>query len=97
MRRMLVLFATVVILLGSSCAYTSIRSPLDTDINRTDLGTKTGRASNYSLMWLFAWGDASYAKAARNGDIKLMKHADQELQQYFFGLYIRQTTIVYGD
>jgi hypothetical protein len=79
------------------CAYTNIRSPLDTGLERTELGTKKGTASNYSLLWLVAWGDASYAKAAENGDIKVMRHSDQELQQYLFGTFVKQTTIVYGD
>ncbi len=79
------------------CAYTNVRSPLDTGLDRTELGTKRGTSSNYAILWLFAWGDASYAKAARNGGIKVMRHSDQELQQYLFGTFVKQTTIVYGD
>jgi hypothetical protein len=79
------------------CAYTNIRSPLDTGLEKTELGTKCGTSSNYAVLWLFAWGDASYAKAAKNGGIKVMRHSDQELKQYFFGMFVKQSTIVYGD
>lgn len=95
--------ATVLLIIALSvgglggCAYTNIRSPLDTSLERTELGSKQGTSSNYSLLWLVAWGDASYAKAAKNGDIKIMRHSDQELKQYFFGMFVKQTTIVYGD
>ena len=81
----------------TGCAYTNIRTPLDTGLDNTELGTKVGMSSNYGLFWLFAWGDASYAKAAKDGGIKTMKHSDQELKQYAFGLFVKQTTIVYGD
>lgn len=81
----------------SGCAYTNIRTPLDTSLESTELGKKVGYSSNYGLLWLFAWGDASYAKAAKDGNITVMKHSDRELKQYAFGIFVKQTTIVYGD
>jgi len=81
----------------SGCAYVDIRTPFDTDLNKTDLGSKKGIATAYSLLWLVSWGDASYAAAARNGDITVLKHADQEMQQILLGLYTRWRVVVYGD
>jgi hypothetical protein len=65
-------------------------------LDNTELGDRIGESSSYSLLWLAAWGDSSYAKAAENGGIKVMMHSDQELKQYAFGLWVKQTTIVYG-
>ena len=86
-----------IIFTASGCAYVNIRTPFDTDLNRTDLGAKKGIATAYSLLWLVSWGDASYAAAAKNGDITVLKHADQEMQQILLGLYTRWRVIVYGD
>lgn len=93
--RALVLLA----LLGlvSSCAYVNVKAPFDTDLNRTELGSKVGTAEAYSLLWLFAWGDASYATAAKNGNITVLRHADQEYYQLLLGLYTRWRVVVYGD
>lgn len=82
----------------SGCAiYANVGAPLDLNLDKTDLGTKVGRADAYSILWLFAWGDASYAAAARNGNIKVLKHADQHLVQAILGLYVHWQVIVYGD
>ncbi|PLX73463.1 MAG: hypothetical protein C0615_10905 [Desulfuromonas sp.] len=88
----LLLFSTL-----SGCAYVNTRAPYDDNLEETTLGTKIGTASNYSLLWLFAWGDASYAAAAANGDIEVLKHSDVEYFTVLFGLYMRRTIIVYGD
>ncbi len=49
------------------------------------------------MLWLFAWGDAGAAAAAKNGGITTMTHMDRELYGILFGIYTRTTTIVYGD
>lgn len=87
----------LVFLLFNSCAYVDVRTPYDTDVNRTQLGARKGIADAYSLLWLVAWGDASYATAAKNGQITVMRHADQEIFQVLFGLYTRWRIVVYGD
>src|SRR6266704_84624 len=53
--------------LVSGCAYTNIQRPLGTEFNKTELGTKTGRSSNYSVLWLIAWGNGGTKAAAENG------------------------------
>jgi hypothetical protein len=87
----------ITVLLFTGCAYVDIRAPFDTDLNQSELGTKKGTSDAYCVLWLVAWGDASYAKAAENGDIQIMKHADQEIHQIFFGCYTHWKVIVYGD
>jgi hypothetical protein len=95
--RTAVLMTGLVLLVVYGCAYVNIRTPYDTDLDRTQLGSKTGTAEAYSLLWLVAWGDASYTAAARNGQITVMQHADQEVLQILFGLYTRWRIVVYGD
>ncbi len=82
---------------ATGCAYVHTKTPFDDDLDKTDLGSKVGTAEAYSLLWLVAWGDASYAKAAENGNIKVLKHADQESFHVLLGLFTRWRVIVYGD
>ena len=84
-------------LLLSSCVYTDIQRPLGTEYNKTELGTKIGEASCYSVLWLFAWGDAGTKAAAENGGIKVIRHADTKVFSVLFGLYSKVTTVAYGD
>lgn len=81
----------------SGCAYVNVKSPLDINVDRTTLGERTGVAEARSILWLFAWGDASYAAAAANGGITTIRHADQETFVVLFGLYSRWKAVVYGD
>lgn len=87
----------LVALLVSGCAYTNIQRPLGTEFNKTELGSKTGEASNYSLLWLFAWGDGGTKAAADNGQLSVIRHADTRVFLILFGLYSKVTTVVYGD
>jgi len=84
-------------LFTSGCLYSNIQRPMDKDFHFTDLGSKEGRSSNRSVLWLFAWGDAGTRAAAEDGEISIIKHADQEMLFVLFGLYFRITTVVYGD
>jgi hypothetical protein len=81
----------------SGCMYGKVRYPLDRDVDRTRLGTKVGTASAYSVAWLVSWGDAGTARAAQNGDIRIINHLDGEYFILLGGLYARHTTIAYGD
>ncbi len=49
----------------SGCLYSHVTMPLSTELNETELGSKKGEASIYSVLWLFAWGDAGAAAAAK--------------------------------
>lgn len=87
---------TVAFLL-SGCIYSHVTVPYGTDLNKTVLGDKTGKASTHSVLWLFSWGDAGVAAASRNAGIKTLDHMDHEVLNVLFGLYTRSSTIVYGD
>jgi hypothetical protein len=91
------LLVSTVALLFSGCAFVNTKTPYDLDLNNTDLGTKVGTAEAQSVLWLVAWGDASYEAAARNGNITVLKHADQEIFQILLGVYTRWRVVVYGD
>ena len=87
----------VVMFLMTGCLYTHVLTPYDTNVNKTVLGQKTGKASMYSVLGLVAWGDASSATAAKQGGISTLNHMDRELLNIVFGIYMESTTIVYGD
>lgn len=81
----------------SSCLYSNIRVPLDEDLWETRLGDKVGMSSNHSVLWLVAWGDAGVKAAAAQGGLTKINHMDMAVQTYFFGVYTRRDTIVYGE
>lgn len=93
------LFAAVMVVafLLTGCLYTHVLTPYDTNVNKTVLGQKTGKAAMYSVLWLVAWGDASTAAAAKQGGLATVNHMDKELLNVVFGIYTESTTIVYGD
>ena len=94
MKRLLTCF--FVLLLSTGC-YINTKLPLDRDLNRTQLGTKVGKASVNSVLWAVAWGDGGTAAAAADGNLSTIEHADQELLVLLGGLYVRLTTVVYGE
>ena len=89
--------AIVVMILMTGCLYTHVVMPLDTNLDKTVLGPKTGKASMYSVLGLVAWGDSSSAAAAKQGGIATLNHMDREFLNIVFGIYTETTTIVYGD
>lgn len=92
-----IIFFLFTTLAGSGCMYSNIKFPLDEDLWKTELGSKVGVSSNYSVAWLVAWGDAGVDAAAKNGGIKVVNHMDMGIESYLFGLYVRRDTIVYGE
>jgi TRL (tRNA-associated locus)-like protein len=98
LRSFVSIIMTVIVLTSiCGCAYVNVKIPFDRNLDKTELGTKKGTATAHSILWLVSWGDTSYATAAKNGDIKVIRHADQEVQQVLFGLYTRWQVVVYGD
>jgi len=92
-----VVLITLAAILMTGCVYTNIKTPLDTDLDKTEMGTKVGEASMYSVLWLVSWGDASTAAAAKDGSISTVNHMDRQFFSVLFGMYSRTTTIAYGD
>ena len=91
------LLLTLMSLTLNACLYSNIRFPLDEDVWETKLGDKIGVSSNYSILWLVAWGDAGVEAAAKQGSITKINHMDMGVESYLFGAYIRRDTIVYGE
>ncbi len=89
-----VLFITTI---STGCLYTHVLMPYDTNLDKTVLGQKTGKASMRSVLGLVAWGDASTAAAAKQGGLAMVNHMDREFLNIVFGIYTETTTIVYGD
>lgn len=87
----------LVIMVLNGCAYLHTQRPLSVNYDKTELGTKEGRASSYSLLWLVAWGNAGTKAAAENGGITSIDCADTEVVSVLLGLYTRVTTVVYGN
>ena len=94
---MLIMALVLIAILLTGCLYSHVTLPYGTELNRTELGHKKGTSSMYSVLWLFAWGDAGAAAASKNGGITTLTHMDREMISVLFGLYSRHTTIVYGD
>jgi len=73
----------------------NVTRPLDHDLDRTELGSKVGKARLHCVTPLVCWGDAGTQAAARNGDLHVLTHADHELLLIL--LYGRETTVIYGE
>ena len=61
----------------------------------------TGKACNRSAIFLFAWGDASYASAVRDAlgtrdGILYDVRADVKVDAYLLGIYAKWCTVVTG-
>ena len=77
-------------------ALASVQAPLDLEAGHTENGTKKGSSSIHTILGLFSFGDASYAAAAKNGGISVIKSSDYSYFNLFF-LYQQTTVNVYGD
>jgi hypothetical protein len=91
------LFCILTAISLQGCAYYHVQEPLDINYENTSLGSKHGTANSWSVLWLFSWGDRGTRAAAKNGGITTITHADTEIKIVLFGLYMRFTTVVYGD
>jgi hypothetical protein len=85
------------LLFTPGCLFTDVKVPLDTNLEETQLGSKVGEATSEGVLWLVAWGDSGTQAAAKDGGITTLRHADQKVFSVLFGLYSKQTTVVYGD
>src|SRR5262245_20969123 len=83
--------------LFTGCLFVNVKTPLDTDLNRTQLGTEVGTSESYELLWVAAWGDSGTQAAAVQGGLSEINHADQETFIILFGLYARYRTVLYGN
>ncbi len=105
-----VLAATLmmIFLLNSGCAlvapfqppqgavFSSTKAPLDVNYDKTALGPKSGEASAYNILGLFAFGDTSTQTAAKDGNITVIDHADYAHINVLY-IFQKTTVTVYGD
>ena len=91
------LLASTLLLATTGCAFTDVKVPLDTNLDNTKLGDKVGESSSQSVLWLVSWGDSGIQAAAQDGGLTNITHADMKFFNVLFGLYVRETTVVYGD
>lgn len=106
---LVILLSIMATLFGCGLLYTDVRlprayrsaTPADVASGPADRAV-TGEACNRSILYLVAWGDASYAAAAKDalageGDAILYDvKADVKATTVLFGLYARVCTVVTG-
>jgi hypothetical protein len=93
----LVALCAIFLLPTTGCVYFNVTSPLDTNLDETQLGSKVGTSEAKSILGLVAWGDAGTDAAAKQGGITTIRHADQENFAILGFVYARYRTVVYGD
>lgn len=75
--------------------FSNFKAPLSTEFDKTEIGTKVGKASTYSFLGLISVGDAGIKEAARNGHITKVNHADYE--HFNFLVFQKTSVFVYGE
>lgn len=102
------LFLAAATLASCGILYTDIKvprgyrtaTPLEVK-SAPDDPTVTGQSCNRSAIYLFAWGDGSYAKAVENAlgkrdGILYDVRADVKVNAYVLGLYTKVCTVLSG-
>ena len=80
--------------------YANVDSPvqnLAVHIDPEAKPTKRGTAATRAFMSLFAWGDGSVEAAMKDGGITRIHHIDHNIVQLLSGLWMSDTTVVYGE
>ena len=70
-------------------------APLSTEGN-WNVGLKSGEASSFSILGLYASGDCSISAAALNGGLKKIYHVDYKYRN-IIGIWQKATVIAYGE
>lgn len=84
---------------GCALLYNDLKTPLPSLSVEGDTQARThiGKSSCESYVWVVAVGDCSVETAMKNGNISKVHHVDSEFKSFFFGIYTRFTTVVYGE
>jgi len=84
---------------GCAMLYNDLKTPLPSLSVEGDTQARTniGKSSCESYVWVVAVGDCSVETAMKNGNISKVHHVDSEFKSYFFGIYTKFTTVVYGE
>ncbi len=91
------ILAAVACLTLSGCVYSNVRVPMSGEFRNTKTVAKSGEATTRLIAWMVAWGDAGLQKAAKNGQLTTLEYADYAFVNVLFGLYMSNTTVVYGN
>ena len=77
---------------------TKIKTPVGLNDGKLNIRSapRTGKASCWSVLGLFAGGDNTIQAAAKNGKIKKVWYADYKVNN-LFGFYATYTVTVYGE
>jgi hypothetical protein len=70
-------------------------APVDIAFDQNGVGPRVGKAKARSILYLFSFGDASVAAAARDGGISVVDHVDCQILNVLF-FYASYETIVRG-
>jgi len=73
----------------AGCLYSNVVTPLSTDMNKTTMGTKEGRASTHSVLWLVSWGDAGLPPQPRTAPDHGQPHGRGNPEHPFRSLHER--------
>lgn len=79
---------------NSGLLYTDISYPLISTEN--EITEKSITVSNYSILGLFTFGNASLEKAKQEGNIKKISHVDVN-DFIILGVYRKYSITVYGE
>jgi len=102
MKKLITLTALVLvlaILAGCGMVYTGIKTPmpqLNSPVGET-MGSRVGKSTCTSVVWVVLVGDCSIKTAMDNGKLTKVHHVDTEINRILAGLYGTMTTVVYGD
>ncbi len=88
----------------SGCLYSNVTLPLTHDFNNTKIGAKRivldERSVSSRLVGAdisIAWSEDLIIQEAKNAGMQELSFAEQRILSIFFGTYIHQELIIYGD
>lgn len=97
--RMVLVMVLALSISGCALLYNDLKTPLPSLSVEASTQTRTqvGTSSCASYVWVVALGDCSVEAAMKNGSVSKVHHVDAEFKSYFFGIYTKFTTVVYGE
>ena len=80
----------------TGAVFSGYEAPVDITFNNTVIGSKQGTGSCTTILGLIAFGDASVAAAAREGNITRVDHVGYSFTNILC-IYTNYEIIVYGE
>jgi len=80
--------------------YTKVVAPaqhLAIHTDSTATPTKVGKATMTAFLGCVSLGDGSLQAALKDAGITRVHHVDYELEHFLYGIFFKQTTMVYGE